>query len=98
MFKNGDVMRTQYAIQRYLLVTLLCGGWLLNQPSASGALSTATATVDRLNAMLTISAIDVVDGVTEARGFLTAQATDNAGSSVNLMTNTAVSVPVLLSG
>lgn len=91
-------MRMQKTIRGYLAMALIVGGWLCNEPLASGALANATATVDRINGTLTVSAIEVVDGVTQARGFLSAQATDSAGGSVNLMTNTAVMVPVILSG
>jgi cytochrome c peroxidase len=91
---------TQGATRRCLLVTtLLCSGLL--QPNVSGAAtgpSNAVVNLKRLNSVFTVTAFRVVNGVSEAVGMLTAEATDSAGVSVNLFTEAPVRVPMALKG
>jgi hypothetical protein len=89
-------MRTRYTIRRGLLVTLIYGGWLLNLPITSHGATVAT--VDRMNAVLTVTTVQVVNGVTEASGYLSAQATDSEGGSSDVVTNAPVTLPMVLGG
>jgi cytochrome c peroxidase len=90
----------QDAVRGCLLATaLLCSGLL--QPEAVAAAterSNALVNLERLNSVFTVTAFRVVNGVSEAVGMLTAEATDGAGVSVNLFTDAPVRVPMPLKG
>ncbi len=94
-----------YGTRGCLLVTLLCAGWQWSQPCAlatEGSSSTATGAggtnavlnLNRLSGFFTVTDVQVVNGVTEASGFVTADATDSVGLSVNLFTNIPVKMPM----
>jgi hypothetical protein len=90
-------MRTQYRIRRHLLVNLFCGLWLLALAGGSTAVG-AVLMVDQVNGSFTVTGFQVVDGVTEAVGYLTAEATDSEGQAIDVVTNSPVRLPVMLSG
>jgi hypothetical protein len=98
-------MITKYTNRLCLLIPLLWGGGLLTQrTSAASATATVTATgsnavlnVDRLNGVFTLTGFETINGLSEAVGVITAQATDTAGLSIDILTNVPVRVPVVLS-
>jgi hypothetical protein len=101
-------MITRYATRRCLLVTMsFCWGLFWCQPAASGgptngptakAGSNAVLNLTRLKGDFTVTAFQVVNGVSEAVGMVTAEATDSTGASVDIFTNIPVRLPMPLNG
>jgi hypothetical protein len=101
-------MITRYASRRCLLVTMsFCLGLLWCQRAASAGpaaastakgVSNAVLNLTRLKGEFTVTAFQVVNGVSEAVGTVTAEATDSAGASVDIFTNIPVRLPMPLNG
>jgi hypothetical protein len=100
-------IQMKIATRGCLLLTYLCAQGFWNQSAASAAQANEAVTVNSSNGVLyvnqlrttfTVNSFQVVNGVTEAVGVLSAQTSDGVGLSVDILTNTPVKMPVILSG
>ncbi len=96
-------MTTQHTTRRCLGVLLLCSAWFCCHWSGYaqgifGTTNNATLNLARLSAAFTVTDIQVTNGMGEAVGILTVDATPAGGSGVNLSTNLLIHVPVPLDG
>ncbi len=93
-------MTKQNRTAKCLLIVCVCVGGLLMQPVSTWAQASGNPalTLNKLQGVFTVTAFQVVNGVGEATGFLTAEATDMNGMAVDIFTNTPVRVPMPLNG
>ncbi len=66
------------------------------QPPA--ATNNGVLQLQKLSGIFTVTDFQTVNGVSEARGFLTAEAVDSAGGLLDIFTNTPVRMPMPLNG
>jgi cytochrome c peroxidase len=91
----------QYVSRKCVMLALICGGWLWVPATGSTATITnsdAALHLKRLSGVFTVTGFQAVNGTSEAVGMLTAQATDSAGLSVDIIRNAAVRLPMPLNG
>ncbi len=97
-------MNSPYQGRPFLLVRSLCAAclwvvFLLAASEASGSNAAAAPsappiTLSRLSGDFIVTSFEVVNGVCQATGFLTAEATDTAGVLLSIFTNVPVRMPL----
>ena len=98
-------MHRRHVSARWLLISLLGAACLCGRPAAaqeaSGAATTATdgnavIHLNRLMGVFTVTGVQSVNGVTEAVGLFTAEATDSTGVSLDVLTGVPMRLPMPL--